>query len=138
MDPRLLSLIRDYQAAVARAVAAMEASGIPRPESDVEWTGYDIPQRGQFADGAQYFAHGFGCAVQLPDTTVDFDFGDEGQIDGFDWTRLAQFAGSKLSAEYGIDGESELRGLYDAALSRGDLVHSGYILSYVADQISDG
>lgn len=46
--------------------------------------------------GGEYFIHGFGCALRLPDRSVDFDFGDDGQIDGFDWSRLLSFAGPRL------------------------------------------
>jgi hypothetical protein len=135
MDDRLRPLIDDYKLTVARAVAALEATGIPRPASTTEWVGYDVPGRGQLKGGGEYFIHGFGCAVRLPDTSVDFDFGDDGQIDGFDWYRLASFAGSRLSTQYGIRDETELRSLIDDAHTSGDLVPSGYILSYTQDSI---
>lgn len=136
MDDRLRPLIDDYKATVARAVAALEATGIPRPSSTTEWVGYDVPGRGELAGGGDYFIHGFGCAVRLPDKSVDFDFGDDGQIDGFDWSRLLSFAGSKLTKRYGIRDEIELRALIDDAHASGDLVHSGYILSYTRDSPS--
>ena len=136
MDDRLRPLIDDYKATVARAVAALEATGIPRPSSTTEWVGYDVPGRGALAGGGEYFIHGFGCAVRLPDKSVDFDFGDDGQIDGFDWSRLSSFAGSKLAKHYGIRDEIELRALIDDAHASGDLVHSGYILSYTRDSPS--
>ena len=138
MDDRLRPLIDDYKATVARAVAALEATGIPRPSSTTEWVGYDVPGRGELAGGGEYFVHGFGCAVRLPDKSVDFDFGDDGQIDGFDWSRLSSFAGSKLAKRYGIRDEIELRALIDDAHASGDLVHSGYILSYTRDSLSPG
>lgn len=135
MNDRLRSLIEDYKSTVAHAVAALEATGIPRPASTTEWVGYDVPGRGELTGGGEYFIHGFGCAVRLPDTSVDFDFGDDGQIDGFDWDRLSRFAGSRLSTRYGIRDEHELQALIDDAHSSGDLVHSGYILSYTRDSI---
>ncbi|MCD0458956.1 DUF6896 domain-containing protein [Roseiconus lacunae] len=135
MDDRLRPLIDDYKSTVARAVAALEATGIPRPASTTEWVGYDVPGRGQLKGGGEYFIHGFGCAVRLPDTSVDFDFGDDGQIDGFDWYRLSSFAGSLLSTKYGIPDETKLRSLIDDAHTSGDLVHSGYILSYTRDSL---
>ena len=135
MDDRLRPLIADYKSTVARAVAALEATGIPRPASTIEWVGYDVPGRGQLVGGGEYFIHGFGCAVRLPDTSVDFDFGDDGQIDGFDWSRLSSFAGSNLSKRYGIRDQMELRSLIDDAHASGDLAHSGYILSYTRDSL---
>jgi hypothetical protein len=135
MDDRLRPLIADYKSTVARAVAALEASGIPRPASTTQWVGYEVPGRGELVGGGEYFIHGFGCTVRLPDTSVDFDFGDDGQIDGFDWYRLSTFAGSRLSKRYGIRDELELRALIDDAHASGDLVHSGYILSYSRDSL---
>ena len=136
MDDRLRPLIDEYKATVARAVAALEATGIPRPSSTTEWVGYDVPGRGELAGGGEYFIHGFGCAVRRPDKSVDFDFGDDGQIDGFDWSRLLSFAGSKLAKRYGIRDDIELRALIDDAHASGDLVHSGCILSYTRDSPS--
>ena len=136
MDDRLRPLIDEYKATVARAVAALEATGIPRPSSTTEWVGYDVPGRGELAGGGEYFIHGFGCAVRLPDKSVDFDFGDDGQIDGFDWSRLLSFTGSKLAKRYGIRDDIELRALIDDAHASGDLVHSGCILSYTRDSPS--
>lgn len=78
MDERLHRLIDEYKETVARAVAALEASGIPRPASTTEWIGYDLPGRGELVGGGEYFMHGFGCEVRLPDVWVDFDFGDQG------------------------------------------------------------
>ena len=135
MDVRLRPPIDDYKSTVARAVAALEATGIPRPASTTEWVGYDVPGRGQLNGGGEYFIHGYGCAVRLPGATVDFDFGDDGQIDSFDWYRLSSFAGSQLSTRYGIQDEDELRALIDDAHKSGDLVHSGYILSYTRDSL---
>ena len=135
MNERLHALIDAYKATVARAVVALEASGIPRPATTTEWVCYDVPGRGDLVGGGQYFIHGVGCAVRLPDTSVDFDFGDKGQIDGFDWYRLSRFAGNQLSTRYGIRDEIELRTLIDDAHGSGDLVHSGCILSYTRDSL---
>ena len=136
MDERLLSLIRDYQAAVKTAVQLLEAVGIPRPASTTEWVGYDVPGSGTLGDGGRYNIHGFGCAVNSPTVRVDFDFGAEGQIDGFDWSRLKWFANSKLGKRYRIADETELRSLFDNACNAGELTNSGYILWYVSGTIN--
>ena len=135
MDDRLRLLIDDYKAAVVRAVSALEATGIARPSTTIEWTTQDVPGRGPLAGGGEYVIHGFGCAVKLPGISVDFDFGDDGQIDGFDWYRLSAFAGSRLPRRYKIRDVDELRALVDAAHDSGDLIHSGYILSYTRESI---
>ncbi|WP_437574163.1 DUF6896 domain-containing protein [Sorangium sp. So ce887] len=129
MDPRLAKLIEDYRAKVAEAVALLERAGIPRPSSSLEWSQTDVAGRGEFTGGYRYFKHGFGCAVAGPKWTVDFDFGDEGQIDGFDAWRLLQFAGKRLG-QYGFTSQEQLEHTFEDAKAAGDLVYSGYILYY--------
>ena len=132
MNNPLAFLISDYQASVASAVDLMQRSGIPRPPTNTDWVGTDIPQRGELEGAVRYFKHGYGCAVHLPTGTVDFDFGAQGEIGGFDAWRLASFAGDRLSA-YGFVDEAALTECFKAEVAAGSLVYSGYILYYVAD-----
>lgn len=132
MNNQLAILIRDYQASVAAAVEMMQRSGIPRPPTNTDWVVTDIPQRGELEGGVRYFKHGYGCAVSLPTGTVDFDFGDHGEIGGFDAWRLVSFAGDKLS-EYGFADEDAVTECFKSEVAAGSLVYSGYILYYVAD-----
>ncbi|TFY87161.1 hypothetical protein DYL59_19470 [Pseudomonas kairouanensis] len=136
MNNQLAILISDYQANVASAVDMMQRSGIPRPLTDTDWVVTDIPQRGELEGGVRYFKHGYGCAVHLPTGTVDFDFGAQGEINGFDAWRLAGFAGDRLSA-YGFADEDALTECFKAEAAAGALVYSGYILYYVAGDTTD-
>lgn len=131
MNQGLADLIRDYQAAVEKAVELLEHSGIPRPATPTDWLGYDIPQRGVLVGGVNYFKHGFGCAVYLPSGSVDFDFGAEGQIDGFDLWRLTNFAGKRLK-NYGFPSEQSIKSAFQLAIESGEIVPSAYILHYLA------
>lgn len=130
IDARLKRLIDDYRVAVRQAVTALEANGIPRPKSTAEWVAYDVPQTGELSGGGKYFIHGFGCTVKSPDTYVDFDFGEQGQIDGFDCYRMSDFARERLVSEYAISDGDELKRIFDDACHAGELVDSGYILWY--------
>lgn len=131
MNQKLARLIADYQASVREAVRLMQQSGIPLPATNNDWVGTDIPQRGALANGVPYFKHGYGCAVSLPGGAVDFDFGENGEIDGFDAWRLAGFAGARLP-EYGFESEAALRACLNAEVAAGSLVYSGYILHYIS------
>ena len=91
-----------------------------------------IPSRGDLGGGVCYHKHGYGFAVHARSWHVDFDFGDAGQIDGFDAWRLASFAGGKL-AKYGFASVDELRCAFAAAVDACELRYSGYILYYLAD-----
>jgi hypothetical protein len=132
VDVRLFSLIVDYQAAVSSAVKLLEASGIARPKTNTAWACNGIDNIGTLAGGVQYRKHGYGCAVHLKSGEVDFDFGENGEIDGVDTWRLSVFAEGKLS-QYGFASEDELEATFKSAVASGHLVYSGYILHYVRD-----
>ena len=132
MNDQLARLISDYQASVRTAVELMQQSGIQRPSTCTDWIDADIPEHGELKGGIRYFKHGFGCAVCFPRGVVSFDFGDEGEIDGFNVGRLAGFADSKLP-EYGFATEDALKACFKEEVAAGTLVYSGYILYYVAD-----
>lgn len=128
----LTRLISDYQNSVHAAVVLMQRSGIPMPFSSADWIETDIPQYGELEGGIRYFKHGFGCEVSLATGTVDFDFGERGEIGGFDAWRLTHFAGSRL-VEYGFDTEVTLRSCFADAVAAGVLVDSGHIQYYLAN-----
>ncbi len=130
MDARLARLVADYLAAVEAAVALLEASGIERPATNVAWARNPLPSAGELAGGVPYRKHGYGCAVQLPQGTVEFDFGPRGEINGFDDWRLAVFAGPGLG-RYGLRSEDELSALFRRHVEAGELQASGFVLHYL-------
>lgn len=130
MDSRLFTLINDYQASVRQAVELMVASGTERPTSNTEWAGLDIPQKGELNGGVRYYKHGYGCAVHLPNGGVDFDFGANGEIDGFDLWRLIAFSEGRLD-QYGFSNEKEMKEVFDSSARSGELRFSGYLLYYL-------
>ena len=129
MDTRLSILIADYQDSVERAVELMVLSGIERPVSNDHWVSLDIPQIGTLRGGVSYFKHGYGCIIHLPRDGVDFDFGAQGQIDGFSVSRLQGYAGARL-AEYGFCTLKELHDAFESA-THSDLLFSGDQLYYL-------
>lgn len=131
MDERLDRLISDYLAAVDRAVRLMDEAGIARPDSAVAWALNGIPQKGLLPGRIRYMKHGYGCAVHFREGAVDFDFGEQGQIDGLDLWRLAGFAEGRLR-KYGFASEKALKAVFQAAVDEGWLRYSGYILYYRA------
>lgn len=136
MDTRLLRLISDYQAAVSRAVELIVASGIQRPASNTSWADLDIPQKGKLNGQIRYYKHGYGCAVHFSDEAVDFDFGSNGKIDGFDAWRLLGFAGARLRG-YGFSSDKELKDAFNTAAQCGHLRFSGYLLYYLSHREGD-
>ncbi len=132
MNQHLHRLILDYQASVRTAVELMRQSGIPLPATNTDWVGTGIPPRGELDGGIAYFKHGYGCAVKLPAGEVDFDFGEHGEIDGFDAWRLTRFAGPRLPS-YGFSDAAALNECFKAEVAAGSVVFSGYILHYITD-----
>lgn len=131
MDEKLQRLIADYQTNVRRAVALMHRSGIKMPYSAFAWVQTDIPHRGILDDGVPYFKHGAGCEVIFETVPVDFDFGENGEIDGFDLWRLTRFAAHGLQ-DYGFNTPDEVEQAFDAAKTSGELLYSGNCLYYLA------
>lgn len=123
MDERLEKLIADYHAMVSKAVAMLEAAGLPRPSSHLEWAFRPVPQSGDLPGGFSYFRHGAGCRVGGPEWTVDFDFGPRGEVNGIDPYRLHRFSASRASA-FGFASVGEIEDAIEDALRTGDLVVS--------------
>lgn len=130
MTSGLKKLIRDYQLQVADAVSQLEASGISRPTNLVDWVTRDIPQTGTLADGSLYFKHGYGCAVRSASGAIEFDFGENGEIDGFEPYRLSNYAGKRL-VNYGFRSEQDVKAAVERAEEAGHVRFSGGILYYV-------
>jgi hypothetical protein len=130
MDSRLRSLIVDYLAAVTAAVDLLKEAGIAMPESNVAWACNGLPHNGVLPGGVPYFKHGYGIGVELEAGLVDFDFGQNGETNGFDFWRLAHFAGDRLS-QYIFTSKEELRGCFQLALDSGAFVPSTYMLHYL-------
>ncbi|UGQ47309.1 DUF6896 domain-containing protein [Massilia endophytica] len=134
MDERLRYLIDEYQSAVKFATSLMYRSGINMPQSDYAWAHMDIAPSGTLDVGVQYHKHGAGCMVELQSGTVDFDFGANGEIDGFDLWKLTQFV-AHSDIDYGFESETEIEHAYNAALQSGEMLGSHRSLHYLASGV---
>ena len=124
MDANLHRLISDYQATVALRFSQLLEAGIDAPKSNFEWVGNGIEQIGQLLDGSWYFKHGFGCAIKSESDAVDFDFGLNGEIDGFDSWRLWKFAAASKK-DYGFASIKDISAAIKKELTEGTLRYSG-------------
>lgn len=134
MDERLAQLISDYQRAVGTAVLLMSESGIEIPSNIHDLLNLDIPAQGELNGGIRYFKHGYGCWVHLPEGEVDFDFGQQGEIDGFDEWRLWEFCRHRPNT-YAFDTQQALFDCVGHALKEGKLDASSHNLYYVVDSV---
>lgn len=102
MAPELNVLIKKFRHAQDQGVELLVTKlGIPIPESNRGWFVY-CRDSGLYSesqvDGVLVHAHGFGIAIETDKLCIDFDWGDNGEADGFDGWRLYVF-----SLEHGID-----------------------------------
>ena len=131
MDTKLQRLVSDYQTVVSRRFTQLRTElGFAAPESDVAWACNDLEQKGRLSDGAQYFKHGYGCAIKGATDSVDFDFGENGEIDGFAASSLWEFAVASKK-DYGFASQEDIAAAITRSAAEGALRFSGSILYFV-------
>ncbi|MFJ5284768.1 DUF6896 domain-containing protein [Pseudomonas rustica] len=59
------------------------------------WRSKQIERCGEITNGVEYELHGIGCAIHFPSESVDFDYGSNDRIDGFDVWRLYIYASDR-------------------------------------------
>lgn len=115
MDIRLEELISSYQKAVAECVELLREAGAKSPRFAYEWTLMDFPKTGTLADGREYLCHGIGCRVRSQKgRVVDFDFGKDGEINGFNHSRLQCYMGSS-PLKFGFNSHDEMKKVFEIA-----------------------
>ncbi len=83
-----------------------------------------IPKRGTVDEhGLAFTFHGIGCLVEEPDAKIDFDFGPDGTVGGFDSWRILQF----LESCNDYDTKQFTQGSLESDIQT--LVASGVVLS---------
>ena len=84
------TLIREYLAAVHKVVSALRA-GLGYQNLLAAYHQRKIPKEGVI-NGVEFSFHGIGCWAVVDGLEVDFDFGPDSRIDGFEPWRLWRFA----------------------------------------------
>ncbi len=132
MNEKLVRLIADFQENVHIALKLMQRSGIQMPFSRNDWIESNIPNTGELDGGVKYYKHGAGCLIKLSTGDIDFDFGVQGEVGGFNFWWLIRFAGKKLTA-YGFRNEDEVAEYLDDALDKGELICPDHDLYYISN-----
>ncbi|KWU52914.1 MULTISPECIES: DUF6896 domain-containing protein [Pseudomonas] len=88
---KLENLITEYLEQVKKATDLLEHSFGTKNILSL-WHARKIPQRGKVNDDVTYELHGIGCRVHLPEICIDFDYGPDERVDGFDAWRLYMYA----------------------------------------------
>lgn len=85
------SLITEYLTQVKKATDLLEVSFGAKNILGL-WRSKKIPQRGPVTASVTYELHGIGCRVYLSEICIDFDYGPDGRVDGFDAWPLYMYA----------------------------------------------
>ncbi|WP_448654326.1 DUF6896 domain-containing protein [Pseudomonas fluorescens] len=84
-------MITEYLTQVKKATDLLEGSFGTKNILGL-WRSKKIHQRGPVTASVTYELHGIGCRVYLPGICIDFDYGPDGRVDGFDAWRLYIYA----------------------------------------------
>ncbi|KAE9651581.1 hypothetical protein EJD88_18475 [Pseudomonas sp. PB105] len=87
----LENLITEYLSQVKKATDLLERTFGTKNILGL-WRAKKIPQCGLLTEDITYELHGVGCSVYLSNICVDFDYGPDERIDGFDPWRLYMYA----------------------------------------------
>jgi uncharacterized protein DUF6896 len=99
MHPILADTIQRFRDAQDRGVEAIVevlggTLGVRLPASNREWGAICVEcglHHVRWINGINVYVHGYGIELIFPDITIDFDWGDSGESDGFDTWRLWNF-----------------------------------------------
>lgn len=136
MTKNLAKLISEYQWYIASIVNLLKVSQIPTPRTASEWAEKSINPIFYIDVGVKFIKHGYGCTVHSPNKTINFDFGKNGELDGFDLYRLMEFSKNNLD-EFGYKCKEEIEEDFKSAESTGSIYYSGYLLYYIKDSLKN-
>ena len=128
MNPVLVDIIEPFRSAQDRGVAAIAeilgpALGVRLPASNREWVSICAEcglHKGRRVNGLGVYAHGYGIELTLDGLSIDFDWGDSGEPDGFDAWRLWNFVQVNKIATY-CGSYDQVRSWLEEAAARGEL-----------------
>jgi hypothetical protein len=132
MHPQLLDIIDSFRQAQDRGVRWIvevlgSILGVPLPKSNREWVTicgeYGLYQIHR-VNGVEIYAHGYGIELIFPDLTIDFDWGESGEPDGFDTWRLWNFL-SINKRNVGQVDYTQIRSWLEEAYQLGELTREG-------------
>lgn len=125
MNQELERIIRLFNAAQERAIEVLEQEfGCHRPETSDDFIFRCVPvirEANYVAGGYKIRPHGIGMAIKIDGTHIDFDFGANGEFNGFDSWRLFEFIQSN-NIKSRISSEEKMIELVDLAISRGYII----------------
>jgi len=125
MNKELSRIINLFNDAQKEAVYILESQfGCSKPTSSMDFTTRcKSAIRNQNYESGEYKIrpHGIGMEININGTKIDFDFGENGEFNGFDSWRLFNFIETnKIKST--ISTEEEMKELLENAISNGYIV----------------
>ena len=110
MNPELKRIISMFNLAQVEAVEILETVfNCPRPKDQMDFICRCKPwvQKLRYKlNGFKIRPHGIGMAINMGKTKIDFDFGENGEIDAFDAYRLFNFIkANKIESSFKTEEE---------------------------------
>lgn len=122
MDRDLEDLIMQFNRAQQLAVEALELEfDCPRPQSAMDFITrcvHAIRDKNYQAGSYKLRPHGIGIEVELGNIKIDFDFGDNGEINGFDSWRLLNFV-TENEIKTSLNTEQKINIAIEQAIDKG-------------------
>lgn len=130
MDRELSEIIDRFNMVQEEAVRILESVfECPRPISAMDFTTrckQEIRNKNYQCGGYKIRPHGIGMEIKINGTNIDFDFGHEGEINGFDSWRLYNFV-NQNKIKSSLNTEEKIQAAIDSARSSGFIYKSAGI-----------
>lgn len=131
-------LVHKFNDTQAKAVnILMDVWNVKTPITTTKWVDWRVNQMvnklPNEKQGVTIFPHGYGLSMKTTEFSIDFDFGEEGQINGFDAGRLASF-NNKINPESILTDNTFIQSIITHEVQKGNLLYSGYINYYLTEQ----
>ena len=127
MNKDLKNIIDKFNQAQLRAVEILENEfECERPSSTLDFITRCIPiiRSKEYSNGGYKIRpHGFGMEINIDGTIIDFDFGEKGEINGFDAWRLYHFVKSN-NIKTSLNAENKIEAAIESSLLEGKIIKS--------------
>ncbi len=136
MNQELARIIELYQLAVTKLfLPLVQHLGATLPMTNNEWARASYKQRGTTNCGIEYFIHGYGVALKHQSIEVDFDLGEQGQINGIDpWKLWSFLEDNKIKTSF--SSSKEVEHAVKNEVAKGNMLYSGYMLYYLSESLT--
>ena len=125
MNSELIKIINLFNKSQENAIEKLENDfDCPRPKDSMDYILRCVPiirELNYSSNGITIKPHGIGMMINTGKEKIDFDFGKNGEFNGFDAYRLANYIRlNKIKTE--LDTEEKMKRAFNKALERNSLV----------------